>query len=115
MSQLPKHHEHRWGERIGVDLPVTISTSEAAAASTRIDARLKNISLSGALMKAGHDLRLHTLVEVYIRLPPPSQRSAVVDAYVSRKRDQEVGLEWCQFAPIIVKELLRLTAARPLP
>jgi hypothetical protein len=111
MAQLPKHHEHRWGDRIEFDMPVKIATS----ASTGIDARLKNVSLSGALIEAGHDLRLHTLVEVCIQLPPPSQRSAVIDAYVSRKRDQQIGIEWCQFAPIIIKELFRVTATRPLP
>jgi hypothetical protein len=108
MAQPSKHHEHRWGERIGVDIAVTISTS----ASTGIDARLKNVSLSGALMEVAHELRLHTLVEVCILLPPPSRRSTVVDAYVSR-RDQDVGIEWCQFAPLIVKELIRLTTNGP--
>lgn len=109
MSQLPKTHEHRWGERIGVDIAVKISTSS----STGLDARLKNVSLSGALVHAGYDFRLHSLVEVCIQLPPPSRRSAVVDAYVSRISDLEIGLEWCQFAPLIVKELFRLTTDRP--
>jgi hypothetical protein len=111
MAQLPKRHEQRWGERIGVNVPVQITTSSA----TGLEGRLKNVSLSGALMQAAPELRLHTLVEITIELPAPSQRSAVVEAYVSRMRDQEVGVEWCQFAPLIVKELLRSTSSRPSP
>jgi hypothetical protein len=103
MAQLPKQHEHRWGERIAVNLPIQITTSAARAQG----AWLQNVSLSGALLKAGSEMRLHTVVEITIELPAPAQRKAVVEAYVSRKREELVGVEWCQFAPSIVKELLR--------
>jgi hypothetical protein len=73
---------------------------------------MKNISLSGALMKSDCDLRLHTLIEVRIELPPPSPRVAVVKAYVSRKLEEAIGIEWCEFAPTVVKDLLRSPSVR---
>jgi hypothetical protein len=75
---------------------------------------MKNLSLSGALMKvkADSELRLHTLVAVRIELPPPLSRAAVLNAYVSRKLKQGVGIEWCEFAPRIVKDLLRAPSVR---
>ena len=98
--------EHRWGERAQVNLPVYVSASALA----EVDACMQNLSLSGALMKAECDLRLHTLIAVRIQLPPPSSHVAVLNAYVSRKLEQAVGIEWCEFAPNIVKALLRSTS-----
>jgi hypothetical protein len=108
MTHLGNGFEHRWGERFRVDIPVHVS----AASLTRIEGCMKNLSLSGALMKSDCDLRLHTLLEVRIELPPPSSRAGVVKAYVSRKLKEGVGIEWCDFAPTIVKDLLRSHAVR---
>jgi hypothetical protein len=63
--------------------------------------------LSGALVRSDCDLRLHTLIDVRIELPPPTTRIAVVKAHISRKLQEGVGIEWCEFAPTIVKDLLR--------
>jgi hypothetical protein len=95
--------EHRWGKRVRVNIPVQVT----APALAGIDGRVKNLSLSGALMRADFDLRLHALIEVTIKLPPPSQRAEVVQAHVSRKFKEDVGVEWCEFAPSAIKALLR--------
>jgi hypothetical protein len=95
--------EHRWGERVGVNIPVLVSAGDLV----RVDGCVKNLSLSGAFLKSDCELRLHALIEVCIELPPPASRAAVVEAHVSRKLNEGVGIEWCQFAPNIVKELLR--------
>jgi hypothetical protein len=73
---------------------------------------MKNLSLSGAFMTSDCDLRLHTLIEVRIELEPPSPRVCVVKAHVSRKLKEGVGIEWCDFAPTIVKDLLRSPSVR---
>jgi hypothetical protein len=67
-----------------------------------------------AFLKSDRDLRLHTLVEVSIALPPPSSRTAVIKAYVSRKFKEGVGIEWCEFAPSIIKDLVRSASRSPL-
>ena len=108
MAHLGNGFEHRWGERFRVNIPVHVS----AAALAKVDGCLKNLSLSGALVKSGCDLRLHTLIEVRIELPPPLPRVAVVKAHVSRKLKEGVGIEWCEFAPNIVKDLLRSPSVR---
>jgi hypothetical protein len=68
---------------------------------------MKNLSLSGALMKSDCDLRLFSLIEVSIALPAPASRTAVIRAHVARKLKDGVGIEWHEFAPAIIKDLVR--------
>jgi hypothetical protein len=91
-----------------VDIPVQVS----AAAIAGVDCSIKNLSLSGALVRSDCDLRLHTLIDVRIELPAPTTRVAVVKAHISRKLQEGVGIEWCEFAPTIVKDLLRSPSVR---
>jgi hypothetical protein len=107
MAHLVNGLEHRWGERVPVNIPVHVS----AAALDGIAGCMKNLSLSGALMKSDCDLRLNTLIEVRIQVPP-SARVAVVLAHISRKLKEGVGIEWCEFAPSVVKDLLRSPSVR---
>jgi hypothetical protein len=95
--------ESRWGERVAVNIPVQVSADALAGA----DGCMKNLSLSGALVKADVDLGLHSLIEVSINMPSPSQRAEAVTAYVCRKVKEGVGVEWCEFAPNVVKDVLR--------
>ncbi len=73
---------------------------------------LKNLSLSGALLQSSRELRLYALVGVRIELLAPSADSPGIMARVSRKPAHGIGLEWCEFAPAVVKDLLRLQAGR---
>ncbi|MEA3172693.1 MAG: hypothetical protein QOF42_104 [Gammaproteobacteria bacterium] len=91
-----------------VDIPVQV----AAAAVAGVDCFIKDLSLSGAFVRSDRDLRLHTLIDVRIELPPPTTRIAIVKAYISRKVQEGVGIEWCEFAPTIVKDLLRSAVVR---
>ena len=111
MERLGNGMEHRWGERVRVNIPVHVS----AAALAGFDGCMKNLSLSGALMKADCELRLHSLIDVHIELPPPAPRAAVLKAHVSRKLKEGIGIEWCEFAPTIVKDLLRSPSVRLRP
>ena len=107
MTDLLNRIEHRWGRRFRVNIPV-----RAAVSSSEIDCRLKNLSLSGALMKSEHEFRLNTLIEVIINLPLLAEGRATVKAHVTRKLNQGVAIEWCEFAPHAVKELLRSPEVR---
>jgi hypothetical protein len=109
MSYLRNGLEHRWGERVRVNIPVRLQ----AAALPRAEGCMKNLSLSGALLKSGCDLRLHSLIDVDIALPPPSSRTVVIKAHVSRKFPEGVGLEWYEFAPSIIKDLVRSALLSP--
>lgn len=108
MAHLPIGSEHRWGERVRVNLPVDVLENGHAAAG----GHLENVSLSGALLTSSHDLRLYALIGVRIELPSPSADSCVVQAWVSRKPAHGVGIEWCEFAPAVVKAVLRSPSVR---
>ena len=101
--------ESRWGDRVRVNIPVRISAN-----ALRADGYLENLSLSGALVKADVDLGLHALVQLSIKMPSPTPRAAAIAAYVCRRAKEGIGVEWCEFAPTIVKDLLRSTSI-PLP
>ena len=101
--------ESRWGDRVRVNIQVQVSANALSA-----DGYLENLSLSGALVKADMDLGVHTLIQVSINMPSPVQRATVITAYVSRRAKEGIGVEWCEFAPTIVKDLLR-SPSIPLP
>ena len=95
--------EHRWGERVGVDIPVRIM---AHPFSVR-HGRLTNLSVSGASIKADFELRLLTRIQVAIEMPHVTRSEAPsVLAYVTRSGKGTFGVEWCEFAPPAVGELL---------
>ena len=95
--------EHRWGERVGVDIPVKIT---AHPFSVR-PGRLQNLSVSGAFIRMDHDLRLLSRIQVAIEMPQRSKHDApVLAAYVARKYKDGIGIEWCKFAPPPVPQLL---------
>jgi PilZ domain len=102
--------ETRWGDRVPVNIPVRLSVN----ASNGVSACMKNLSLSGALVKADMILGLHALIHVSIHGPSPSPGTETISAYVSRKTEEGVGVEWCAFAPSVVKDLLR-SPSIPLP
>jgi PilZ domain len=105
------HGKHsRWGDRVRVNIPVQVS----ASALTGAGGCIKNLSLSGALVESDVDFGLHSVIQVRITLPSPSQRPAEITAYVSRKATDGVGVEWCEFAPSVVKDLLR-SPSMPFP
>jgi hypothetical protein len=102
--------EHRWGERVGVDIPVRITVHPFSVRN----GRLANLSVSGACIKADFDLRVLSRIQVAIELPQRSKHEApTVAAYVARKLKDTIGIEWCEFAPPAISRLLQAFAARP--
>jgi PilZ domain len=103
VSDMRNGLEHRWGTRVRVGIPVAIEAAELPRPSAGY---VKNVSLSGALLNCEHDLRLHSLIEVSIDLPA-SSCTGIVTAHISRKCNEGVGIAWCDFAPKLIKDLLR--------
>jgi PilZ domain len=106
MSDTRNGTEHRWGTRVRMGISVSIEAPELPRVSAGY---VKNLSLSGALINCEFDLCLHSLIEVSIDLPAYSC-AGVVKAHISRKCNEGVGIEWCEFAPTPVKSLLRSAA-----
>jgi hypothetical protein len=108
--------EHRWGQRISVDLAVRIAARPFAVRT----GRLVNLSLSGGAVECPADLRLLSRVQLAIVIPHRfAQATPVISAYVTRRYPGGVGLEWCDFSPRAVADLLRAATsgngARKLP
>jgi hypothetical protein len=93
----------RSSRRIAMDIPVRV----AADGSPTIHGRLKNLSLSGALLITDHALRLHAYIEIGIEPLETGHDAVRIMARVTRNLERGVGVEWCEFAPSAVTDLLR--------
>jgi len=101
--------EHRWGERFSVALEVRVAARPFAVRT----GRLVNLSLSGAAVEINFELRVLSRVQLAV-IAPHTQAHAtpVISAFVARRYPGGIGLEWCEFAPQQVVELLRSAASR---
>lgn len=96
--------EHRWGERIKVDLPVQLAAPPLLLRS----ARIANLSLSGACIQADFELRALSRIEVLIVIPIRSgSDTARLTAYVTRSDQIGSGVEWCEYAPPVITDLMQ--------
>jgi hypothetical protein len=101
--------EHRWGKRVAVDIPIRLGAPLFVAKR----GRLMNVSLSGAFIQTTVDVRVLSRVDVMVEIPGRPKREAVpVSAYVARKSEVGIGVEWFEFAPSIVTQLIRSAAAK---
>ena len=88
--------EHRWGERVGVDIPVRI-TGHPFTVRT---GRLSNLSVSGAFIRADLDVRPLSRILVAIDLPHRPKRDApLIPAFVARKLKDGIGTQWRNVLP----------------
>jgi hypothetical protein len=102
--------EQRWGERLPVKVPVRVS---AHAFSVR-GGRLTDLSVSGAHLAVDLDLRLLSRVEIVVVLPYRSKHQApAIYGYVTRRHRDGFGIEWCEFAPVPVRDLLHSAVRHP--
>jgi len=102
--------DNRWGERIQVDFPVRLTSQRFAVRK----GRLKDLSVSGASIEANFEPRLQSRIEIAVDSPQrPRYKAPVVVGYVTRRHKDRIGVEWCEFAPHAVSELLRAVVTRP--
>jgi hypothetical protein len=100
--------EHRWGQRLTVDVAIRL----AARPYNVRQARLVDLSASGAYIKVCADLRPLSRVQIALSLPHRlTHPTPMISAYVARKGKDGVGVEWCEYGPTAVLELLRYAAA----
>lgn len=99
--------EHRWGQRVGIDLPIRIK----GTAFGRIGARLSDLSLSGAFIEVDLDVRILCPIKVATIVPhflAPNTES--LDAHVIRRDHRGIGIEWAAFTPATYRLLLTLAS-----
>ena len=97
-------NEKRWGPRIQVDLPVRLNLSQGRSET----GRLRNISMSGALIECAAELPTFTTMRVEIlagaeMAPGPIE----LGARVVRAEHPCLGIEWREFEPQSLADLLK--------
>jgi hypothetical protein len=101
--------EHRWGQRFEVDILVRVHSRPYAVRT----GRLTDVSMSGGFIVSNVELRELRRLQIALVLPHRfSQATPVISAYVARRHRDGIGVEWCDFAPQAVVELLRSPAAK---
>ena len=89
-----------------VDFPVRVAAHRFAVR----DGRLIDLSVSGGLIETDSDARMLSRIQVTLILPAyPRHEAPTLEAYVARKHGHGIGVEWCEFAPRAIRELLRET------
>ncbi len=95
--------EHRWGERVAVRQTVEL----ACGSSPPVAGMLENVSSSGAFVRTQGKGPPRGPVEVILQQGVSGRRpSARLPAYVVRETANGVGIEWCEFAPRAIRELI---------
>jgi hypothetical protein len=95
--------EHRWGERFAVSMTVELSSGS----SPPIAGSLENVSASGAFVRTEERGPPRGPVVVILRQQISDHvRSARLAAHVVRETESGVGIEWCQFAPRAIRDLM---------
>ena len=104
LSTNQKRAERRWGVRIEVDLPVRLELAQGRS----VAGRMRNASVSGALIETPEELPMFTPLRVEIladaqRVPAPIQLAA----RVVRAEHPWLGIEWRDFEPQVLVGILQ--------
>ncbi len=95
--------EHRWGERIQVDIPVQVSVPPLVIGTGRV----LNVSISGAWISGKFDLPPLARAFVIFDFALAGNHEALpIACYVARVRPEGIGVEWRELAPQIVSDLI---------
>jgi hypothetical protein len=94
--------EHRWGARISVHMPIRLRPMHSPLEGI---GRMTDLSLSGGFI-ADFDIRRLARIQVVFD-SPLRLRPEMLPAFVARVSEQGIGIEWCEFAPRPVRELLQ--------
>jgi hypothetical protein len=98
--------EHRWGERINVDIPVQVSVPLLTVASGRV----LNVSISGAWISGKFYLPPLARALVIFDIGIAGQHETLpIACFVTRVHAGGMGVEWRELAPQIVGDLLLFT------
>jgi hypothetical protein len=90
--------EHRWGRRVSLQVPVRLGMGTRPIGEGRIE----NVSLSGALVRTPAQIPLWARVDVALS----RAHDTSICAQVVREAPNGIALEWCEYAPPVIGELL---------
>jgi hypothetical protein len=111
-DSIESHTLIRWGERIDVDLPVTIFAGGPATASGRV----RNVSISGALLATDAQLSPQSGITVVVAESPNGHTPRMeLAARVIRNDEGAIAIEWCDMACQPLVDLLQAARADARP
>ena len=87
--------ERRWKSRVEVDLAIRLELRDGRSTP----ARLRNISISGALIECAEELPAFTTLRVEIPRSGRVRESVQLGARVLRAEHPYLGVEWRDLAP----------------
>jgi hypothetical protein len=103
--------EHRWGLRREVEQAVHLWAPGGIAAS----GQLRNISISGALVRSSLPVALFGRIRFRVATPGgPGKGKWLAEAQVVRLERNGFAVEWCEFAPLLARALIRNARAHAL-
>ncbi len=81
--------DHRWGNRIAIDLPVRVMHPGMSRCEP---GRLSNISLGGALISSALDSSVGARLQVSVAIASgTASYDSVIDAYLVRRSDPQIA------------------------
>jgi len=101
-SEARKRAERRWGVRLEVDLAVKLEVAQGRTAA----ARMRNASVSGALIECATEFPVFTPLRVEIQPIDRTREPLHLTARVVRAEHPWLGVEWREFEPQPIAELL---------
>ena len=99
--------ERRWGPRIQVDLPVRLTLPQGRSET----GRLRNVSMSGAMIECAAELPTFTTMRVEILAGAETLPAKIeLGARVVRAEHPCLGIEWRDFQPQALADLLKASS-----
>jgi hypothetical protein len=107
MNSTQARTERRWGPRIQVDLPVRLSL-DAGRVET---GRMRNLSISGALIECAAELPTFTPLRVEVLAGSEAIHDRIeLGARVVRAEHPCLGIEWREFEPQALVDLIKASS-----
>ncbi|HEX5162282.1 MAG TPA: PilZ domain-containing protein [Steroidobacteraceae bacterium] len=107
MSSTQARTERRWGPRIQVDLPVRLSLSAGRVET----GRMRNLSISGALIECAAELPTFTPLRVEVLATSDVIHERIeLGARVVRAEHPCLGVEWREFEPQALVDLIKASS-----
>lgn len=103
-----KVKERRWGQRVDLDLPVRLELRDGSNTT----GRLRNVSISGALIECPLELPTFTSFRVLIPALASDPQPILIIARVVRAEHPCLGVEWRDVAPQPLINLLERAGAK---
>lgn len=107
----PRYMEHRWGQRVDVDLPVRLVMHDG----TCVQGTVRNASISGAFIATTmRPAPLTTLIVQLVAREDVQRRTLELPACVVRTARDGIAVEWRDMAVPTLVALLREAGASEL-